>query len=745
MATEITLETFAFIQTVPTVKVSLRKSWEDAWIEFPYIDCMSLRMGVGQQIDQATLKNEFGLMHRDGKASPSIESPINAMRYFCKVEVEPDSAPVGDIGGIVWYGVIVSENRDRFGGNDGGELQAEDGAGLDLENGDPINVGGTNAGTQVFTAFGLEWLLTRVFINKSVIERADGTGDFEIDRVIPFNSGTRQQLDSLDVKQLGNKAEGQPRFVRRDKVPTATIWTAFDIIRYLFDVFPPCVEPKFELHATVETHTAWWSQNNILLGPTLYDALNELINQRRGLTWSLEVDALDPSPIIYLRVHAFTHASITLGDSSIPANDQQVSLDDSAMKHISVLQVNDTSRKFEQVIAYGARRGSCFTLGVEDGTLVPGWADYQLEAYCNAAAGVTPPAEQKRQADSFRSTDAMANVLTRFLVPNTAPGTSWTGKSADGRSGTASTATCPKIFGSFGGTPGELGVDQTTFQDYWLAGLRVESWIPLRENVDYQTSASDPLNSNESHILPPYRKPFALYKLPGSDKYVRADRANVLVANELVTTAKTGIKFSAFVHPTTDQFGVNITPSTLAHAHANNTDITTILPTFDATTDTRREADWKTAIVTVYAEFDELVKQVYPYPAMSGSNNQQSKLEIHVGSSARLDYLVPNTVLDILENGELVKHTGGGGFLRDDRQKLLNIAKSAWQWYSTTRTALTINVQHITNQFKVGQLIRTLSGDDVNSLVTYITYDFTNMTTTINTEFAEVDPLGLFV
>ncbi len=733
MATVIDLATTRWTEQAVRPIVYTRANWADAWTEQPHLHCSVLRTGVGGQIDQASFQFEYGQMHYSGEADPETVDCINLDRHFVKIRIElPNSLPAGDLVGLAWYGVIVHTVDRPLGVGNIEVLETEAGAPLEAEDDEDLEISSTKAGDQTFTAYGLEWLLTRVFIDKSVYESSGGS-DVTIKTVLAFNSGTKRELDAHDVQILGNKSPTQNRFVAPDEVASAEVWTAADIIDYLFDVFTPTTAPPWELDASVADACAWYEINNLVVGPTLYDALNTLINHKRGLTWSVVVAGVDAIETATIKVHSFAAAAVALtGGATLPANAAQVTLDAQVMRQVSPVTVKDTSPRFEQVKVRGARRGSCFTLSYQDDTIEAGWSSFQLEQYAKAAEGTTPVAELKRQADAFRASDNIGNVLTRFVVP-----IDWDGTVGNGK-GTALTKkpACPAI--ESGGA-----LSTTVSSGYWMPGLRIASWIPLRENVDYQYDAANPVDFNEPGQLPPYRKPFALYET-NDGKYVRADRANVLVHNEAVTASKTGFKFSSDVTPLSDQMGIFLRPSTLPHAHSDNTDLTTVLSTFQDTSDIRPQTNWKKAIVTAFAEFDEHAEAVWPSTIAAAVNGQQSVLVINVGNSCRLDYLAPNTVLDVTQSGDVLANSSGG-ILRDDRPKLERIARVAWEWYSSPRSALTLEVNHITTEFVVGQLLVELSGDPVNSLVTYMVYDFDNSTTSVSTSFAEIDPVGLFI
>ena len=117
-----------------------------------------------------------------------------------------------------------------------------------------------------------------------------------------------------------------------------------------------------------------------------------------------------------------------------------------------------------------------------------------------------------------------------------------------------------------------------------------------------------------------------------------------------------------------------------------------------------------------------------------------------------LDYIAPKTIFAV-ENG--VPLTSDGGFLRDDRKLLEDVAKLAFTWYATERKQLTVSTQYIlrhSTSFRglsvmLGDLITTIGGDEallpINTVVGQVAYDFLAGTTTFST-IGEALEIGAF-
>jgi hypothetical protein len=107
---------------------------------------------------------------------------------------------------------------------------------------------------------------------------------------------------------------------------------------------------------------------------------------------------------------------------------------------------------------------------------------------------------------------------------------------------------------------------------------------------------------------------------------------------------------------------------------------------------------------------------------------------------ARLDYVVPDTVVRI-SNGRAERSTGG--FVRDDRLRLAQIAKAAARWYQTERQSLFFRIRGVVETVRLGQLVTSVGGrytlEGINTPVTGIRYDLLQQTTELETSMAQVD------
>jgi hypothetical protein len=154
--------------------------------------------------------------------------------------------------------------------------------------------------------------------------------------------------------------------------------------------------------------------------------------------------------------------------------------------------------------------------------------------------------------------------------------------------------------------------------------------------------------------------------------------------------------------------------------------------------------------VTVAAEFPHYAESRWPSDEHMRTNLEADdpdlahRLVLYVKDDYRLDYLVPDTIVDI--EGVAVRATEGG-FVRDDRTRMEQVARMAYEWYSIDRAAFSFSFRQLLAPFAVTSMITTVGSGDteevVRTVVTAIDYDLTAGTTSLETSFAEIDFAGL--
>lgn len=680
----------AFRNDIPATVVHVRASWADDWVAVPYLHVESLGYSVGGAFGSAMMRYEYGRIQREGTTAFAAYVPLAIDRYYVRIAYTPNNA-----GSVVsyWYGVIISSTDEPLGTS------------LSM-----------SAGNQSLTAVTLDWLLTQKQMTASWV--ASGSGKQEIDRAIAFNGGDGETGTTVENKSSIPGPDGVPVF--SEKLINADLWTAADILEYLIEYYPPHDGngPPWSINGTVRAHLDWFSPRVPCEGRTLYTVIDSLIDSRRGLAWYVD----SSSAGCEINVASYSPTTISLSDDkSIPANSPNTVTLDGERQVGRVVTVTDSQDKYSSVRVTGARRGCCFTVGTHDNTLVSDWSstDEAMYKQGDPTAATKTLAEDKAKHDTYRSSDYLRHVYTRFRLPN-----NWDGWAGNGTDFPASYV-CPFV-DSFTGDIAGSGVP------FWQDGLRFKKKLPLREFHDYRSSVESPVDNTPTGATADYLDSFAIANISGTR--VMTHELQAWSNNEIGPAGGTEMASNLEVLP--NAAALYVRPQSMPHAQADGE--------FDMVvdgSDTPTIFTWLALICTVFVEWDAWVEATYPQNAAAEINDIQSEITIQFGDRARMDYVAKGTVLGV-EEGNLVMATQDG-FVRNDHPILRDVARLAWQWYSESRKAIRMTVQHVSNELEVGDLLGTVDGDTVNSLVTSVRYDFGNGTTDITTQFANIDPRAL--
>lgn len=120
-----------------------------------------------------------------------------------------------------------------------------------------------------------------------------------------------------------------------------------------------------------------------------------------------------------------------------------------------------------------------------------------------------------------------------------------------------------------------------------------------------------------------------------------------------------------------------------------------------------------------------------------------SELLLRFGDRAHYDYCRSTVTYAVA--GSVDKQVAvGNTVLRDDRLFLRSISLAAWQWYATPRKSVEVVVKTLTSLVRLGDLVTQVNATTgVNSIVTQVAWNFSDFSTTIETDFAELDFLSI--
>lgn len=703
-----------------TINVYMKQFWTADWTLIDGVAVDRIIWSMSPRIGIAQLYWRYGIGKLPDQLAMAQISRKDLTRWWVKLEVVSTSLTIaGTVTTREWYGV-VDLTRDRVDGD--------------------ISVA---SGRQAFVAYSLEQLLFTYPIRYSVFGDDAETSIHHIG--LAFNDkskGNRSSGDSpLGYPIFSESADGEK-------------WTSQDIVRYVIGAYPISRSGNVEPEQRFASHTlsvdidpnglqylpSWDAPELKLHGRSPGQVLNAIMARHRLLGWRIVVTANNT-----LRVTPYSFATediVLANDNRIKANPSLYHIDayDAADTLVSVRL--DSTGKYDQVIAEGAQRRSCFSISDADGTLVPGWtsndeANYGLAASTDAGyPAATEVDERRRLNHESRTTGELREVYSRFQLPLL-----WDYEAGDGEGGSKHPAF---IQSPSHGFPDDF----SAAQDPYRPSIGFEPTLPLLSGVDYSVDTYPPVGyTGKGEELPP----IVVIELPEDPGHYAPIQHAGSVADLPNTDPTSNRRWSASVRLNVRQreqaFYVRVTGQPQHVIAAND---------FVPLAEDRELGDfaWQTMIATVSIREDRRVTGAWPDAAAISGKEALRILRISAGDTFRLDHLLAGTVVGVdRESGGLVKSTQAR-MLNDDRAALVNIAQVAYQWYSVERKVLELQTTKIHGELDIGDIVlsisRTASANiDVGTVVTQIAIENPlsaseappGATMSLMTAFAELDPL----
>jgi len=591
----------------------------------------------------------------------------------------------------------------------------------------------TPTGTQSYTAFGLTWFLDQGMpILKSKIRYTGGT--LEIDRTIPFNGGTDSAARKNAVGWKNYDATNKC-FTDASQTPAPTAWKASDAISYLIANFTPknaagTVLVQYELATDAATYLDYELPRTDYDGLTLWQAIVRLVDRKRGLL--LMTDVVGNK--VRLIVRSQNAASITLPSGGvIPANPDTRSYNFDRAYNVSNPTISTTLlSRYDQVICLGERAGSVFTIRPQTNA-EPEWSGDRQTEYRQGASLLTGysslnDSDKAAANEDRRAADDLARVYSWWKMK-----AAWDGRSDTDPSSVSAPYALPKI-------DADGVADLATRADVQRSGLRIATFLPLRQGLDYHTATITPATNDSDSVDADFLPPILLLKTTairssGDAGWVHGERLNAAAASQ---SSKRPNNFSVDLSVREDAIGL-ILKTQGAPQHYLAKDDFSSLAAFDdiPSGEGINKQDW---LATIYVQQDQYCRAQYPLQADLPSLDLIRPLILRI-ANAFLDYVVPGTILAV--KAGVLQKTTAGGYVRDDRPRLKDIARLAYEWHGQTRRTLSLSLRGIVSSFSVGHLITTIGAgstlETINTAITAVTYDFNGGTMQIQTQFGELD------
>ena len=685
--------------------VYTKTTWAGDWTEQPLLQALNVAVQAAPGHSSATLLWKYGATMQPEIGSRDEDrylTPISRGDFLGNyVRIE--------FLGQVWWGVIQDVEDDNHGL-------------IDRQ---------IPKGVETYTAFGLTWFLDNGKpITQTKVKYVGGT--HTIDRAIPFNGGT----DGSSTRRKNcvawkNYDSTTKCFTDRGVTAAPIAWKASAAIGYILDNFFPRNAAGDELVPFVLADDAD-SFLDYELPLTDYDGLTpwqvitRLIDHKRGLILLTKV--VDDEVQLVVRSQNATAISLPSG-GTIPANPDVMSYNfDNAVNIKSAKVTSTLLRKYDQVICLGERAGSVFTVkpGVN---FEADWTDAQKTTYNLGASALTGYSSLDTEDKAAANTDRRAADDLERVFSWWRCALSWNGRAAS--DGT------PFAFPSI---DSDGTVTTGTGAKVQRGGLRVQDFIPLRAGVNYTSGAitadTDGSDDADADYLPPILLlKAAAIRSSGDAGWVHGERLNAGYDSE---SDKRKYKFSVDLNVREDSFGL-ILRTQGAPQHFLCRDLFTAVDGSDSvpTDESLTSSDW---LATIYVQQDQYCRAQYPKQADLPSLDLIRPLVLRF-DRAFLDYVVPGTVLGV-KAGEL-QTTTAGGYVRDDRRRLEDMARLAYAWHGQTRRILSLSFKGLTPGFEVGHLITTIGRGsnlrEINTAITSVQYDLQGGSMTVQTQFAEMD------
>lgn len=337
------------IATAEYTSVWAKPYWTAAWQYIPYLIPLRSLESAAPSDSTGEYSWDAGTFLNLWEDAGGTLLPINLENWIIKTQVHTVYGSY-----ISWIGVVV------------GESYVDEGV---------YPATGVPRAVQTIECRGLEYLLER----RHVIGTYVGT---EEEWVYLSRTRTFNKANSRRETLAGNRSAYTNAYSRSFLFGDAEQkWSNLDIIYYLFGAFQPWVPignlkgqisyvPLFRLSGQISGLDTIFEEHD-LHGMTVRDALNRLIDRRRGFGWKIVTDGVGP---IYIHVFSLSQNPIFSDGVSVPANARQVDVpihDDPAIQ--ATLRISSLSQVDEIVVESDTPVYVMATLGMDNGSLEPAW------------------------------------------------------------------------------------------------------------------------------------------------------------------------------------------------------------------------------------------------------------------------------------------------------------------------------------------------------------------------------------
>ena len=668
--------------------IETRHLWTDPWVAWPYCEVESFTACVSPSIPVATLRRSYGRISDHGAAVVDYEACLSAhLGDFVRI-MRP--AGVEEIFGEatysdaypVWHGLFTSVDDLLFGE-------------------DPVP-----AGDERGVARGLEVLLQRCNINGSMWETDVGAAPIEEGDIrLPFNFWNHK-TDSLVGNRSSSKqyrygeATGSQSYVFSDS--DGDLWTGSDVVEYLLVQYGPKSPAIAPTGATA--NLALFQQS---WGPfqTVTEGLNAIVTRSRGHAWNIcvaEPTAPGENETVTVNVYPCFGADVAEAGLMLTGAPITLALDGDVDTIASLTIRHSDEHRYDRIEVRGSpiiAMGTLTMKGAGNGgtadALTPAWAAAQETAY-----------EAAQEAD--RTAEKYAHVFRAFRID---------------------TDLMPMSLRC--DDDGNITILDAYTTDFFL-GKRFCRELPMPVTAD---DTSGPKGLRPMYVFAKWND--------GSDHYAPLDR---IKARE---DAGMGAMQNCNCYSLDGEMGIRVVCSP-NYLLADNKFVDT-----SASAQDWPLLDYDNLYATVAWPTSEHLKIAVAVEG-DGAPDRPRTLTIDV-PQAQAWYIHEGTYVDIAADvpqfhsdfrflagaGPGATYSSMAGVLRSDTAVLKTVAAMAKAWYARRRSAITVTYAEMVYILQSGWLVKTVGHadmmEDVNTIITHVTWDCNAGTTLVRTDFVELD------
>lgn len=691
------------------VAVYIKRYWTDAWALDANI--------IPQRVTFSTAESQLGsatFIYRYGeRVGEDSLTPIDYNRWLIKVE----------FGSEVWIGQIQAQTKELHGADSGAP-----------------------AGTTIISALSMESIFHHTFITKSAYLDFDASSS-------PSPEVAQQGLTFNEGGRPNRYTSGSQGYFCREE--SAGFWSTRDIILYALNQWvPTAADGGIGAPVTITpidlAKLPNWDQPQLEThGYRPIEVINRLITRRRLLVWWFEYresdnmiwqntddaiwqnsDLWGTRDSLIMRIATLNQNDFQVAGNSggvIPGNPQQFLLNADNDHTAQVVVEQDSNSLIDQVVVQGGKMRSIFSLKFNDESTYSGhikgekdWSDELEEEYEEAGSGEAnyPAGRGKRRAwhEIWRGRPKYRDVFAKFRIDAS---------------------------------------EQIPTQDLYKVSpfsVRLLPVLPILQDGDYSDDriASGEEQYNDS-TRDDFMQPIAFFRIkPKHNDESEVPEVTWVDASKLGqnsdvtnTDKKHDHDFSCDFRTTGDDASFRLEVSRASQHIIATKEGLTGAGNFDPRDEdiARGELTWREMVATVAVEHDRYCSYTWPFDQFLSGDDPKRVLLIDAGPDYRLDWVAADTAFDVDHNsGDLITSTGG--FYRDDRAKLAQIAIRAAEYYTTIRNIMRLRCAYqepvtlnasgnvVTNSpFRLGSYLIGVQHGPIaslvlNSVVTQYSVDF---------------------